>query len=163
MRSKLKLKGLVRDEEQDNKGSSSKPKTSNMKLVKKNPISEAVSSVETNIQTQLDTHTYANTKVEQAQNEINENLEAQIRSMISSSDESLRSAGMSGKGMVHTCKVCGKRGENSNIRRHIESIHIAGVAQVCNICGQIASSRIRLQRHIYENHKEQMCKGQKYS
>ena len=157
----LKLKGLVRDEEQDNKGSSSKPKTSNMKLVKKNPISEAVSSVETNIQTQLDTHTYANTKVEQAQNENNENLEAQIRSMISSSDESLRSAGMSGRGMVHTCKVCGKRGENSNIRRHIESMHIAGVAQVCNICGQIASSRIRLQRHIYENHKEQMCKGQK--
>ena len=157
----LKLKGLVRDEEQDNKGSSSKPKTSNMKLVKKNPISEAVSSVETNIQTQLDTHTYANTKVEQAQNENNENLEAQVRSMISSSDESLRSAGMSGKGMVHTCKVCGKRGENSNIRRHIESMHIAGVAQVCNICGQIASSRIRLQRHVYENHKEQMCKGQK--
>ena len=159
----LKLKGLVRDEEQDNKGSSSKPKTSHMKLVKENPISEAVSSIETSIQTQLDTHTNANTKVEQAQNENNENLEAQIRSMISSSDESLRSAGMSGKGMVHTCKVCGKRGENSNIRRHIESIHIAGVAQVCNICGQIASSRIRLQRHIYENHKEQVCKGQKYS
>ena len=159
----LKLKGLVRDEEQDNKGSSSKPKTSHMKLVKENPISEAVSSIETSIQTQLDTHTYANTKVEQAQNENNENLEAQVRSMISSSDESLRSAGMSGRGMVHTCKVCGKRGENSNIRKHIESIHIAGVAQVCNICGQIASSRIRLQRHIYENHKEQMCKGQKYS
>ena len=47
----LKLKGLVRDEEQDNKGSSSKPKTSHMKLVKENPISEAVSSIETSIQT----------------------------------------------------------------------------------------------------------------
>ena len=154
----LKLKGLVGDEEQDNKGSSSKPKTSQMKLEKENPFSEAVSSIETSIQTQLDTYTYTNTKLELAQNENNENLEAQIRSMISSSEESLRSAGMSGRGMVHTCKVCGKKGENSNIRRHIESMHVVGVAQVCNICGQIASSRIRLQRHIYENHKGQACK-----
>ena len=159
----LKLKGLVGDEVQDNKGSSSKPKTSQMKLEKENPFSEAVSSIETSIQTQLDTYTYTNTKLELAQNENNENLEAQIRSMISSSEESLRSAGISGRGMVHTCKVCGKRGENSNIRRHIESMHIAGVAQVCNICGQIASSRIRLQRHVYENHKGQVCKGQEYS
>ena len=150
----LKLKGLVRDEEQDNKGSSSKPKTSHMKLVKENPISEAVSSIETSIQTQLDTHTNANTKVEQAQNENNENLEAQIRSMISSSDKSLRSAGISGRGMVHTCKVCGKRGENSNIKRHIKTNDIARVAQ-CTICGQIASSRKSLGNHMFHKHKKQ--------
>ena len=67
----LKLKGLVGDEEQDNKRSSSKPKTSQAKLEKENPISEAVSSIETSIETQLNTYTYPNTKVEMAQSENN--------------------------------------------------------------------------------------------
>ena len=71
--------------------------------------------------------------------ENSEDLEAQIRSMISCSEDSLRSAGISGNGKVHTCIVCGKRGENSNIKRHIESNHIAREAQ-CKKCGQTASS-----------------------
>ena len=113
----LKLKGLGGDEEQQTNCNSPNRKTSHIKSEKDNPISEAASSIETSLQTQSDTYPYQTSDVEMAQSEINE-----IRSMISSSDESLRNAGISGSGMVYTCKVCGKRGENSNIKRHVEDI-----------------------------------------
>lgn len=152
----LKLKGLGGDEEHENEGNSSKPKTSRIKSEKETQPTQAISSIETSIQTQLDTYTYPNTEDEM---ENNEDLESQIRSMISGSEESLRSAGISGSGKVHTCKVCGKQGESSNIKRHIKNNHIARVAQ-CNICGQIASSRISLGMHMFHKHKKQqtMCK-----
>ena len=134
----LKLKGLG-GVEKETAGTSSKPNTSQVKYKKKETPLEGVSSVETSIQTQLDPFTYSNTKVEMAETENSEDLEAQIRSMISCSEDSLRSAGISGNGKVHTCIVCGKRGENSNIKRHIESNHIAREAQ-CKKCGQTASS-----------------------
>ena len=155
----LKLKGLGGDEEQENEGNPSKPKTSRIKSEKETQPTEAISGIETSIQTQLDTYTYPNTEVEMAQHENNEDMEAQIRSMISGSEETLRSAGISGSGKVHTCKVCGKRGESSNIKKHIKNNHIARVAQ-CNICGQIASSRKSLGNHMFHKHKKQqiMCK-----
>ena len=133
----LKLKGLGGDEKKT-AGTSSKPKTSQVKSEKETPH-EGLSSVETSIQTQLDPFTFSNTEVEKAETENSEDVEAQIRSMISGSEESLRSAGISGNGYVYTCKVCGKRGENSNIKRHVESNHIAREAQ-CKICGRTASS-----------------------
>ena len=63
----LKLKGLGGDEEQENEGNSSQPKTSRIKSEKETQPTQAISS----IQTQLDTYTYPNTEVEMAQQENN--------------------------------------------------------------------------------------------
>ena len=63
----LKLKGLGGDEEHENEGNSSKPKTSRIKSEKETQPTQAISS----IQTQLDTYTYPNTEVEMAQQENN--------------------------------------------------------------------------------------------
>ena len=54
---------------------------------------------------------YPTSDVEMTQSENNGVLEDQIRSMITSSGESLRNAGISASGMVYTCKVCGKKEE----------------------------------------------------
>ena len=67
----LKLKGLGGDEEQENEGNSSQPKTSRIKSENETQPSQAISSIETSIQTQLDDYTYPNTEVEMAQQENN--------------------------------------------------------------------------------------------
>ena len=40
------------------------------------------------------------------------------------------------------CKVCGKEGEGTRIRNHIEAIHLEGVSLPCNICEKEFRSRL---------------------
>ena len=40
------------------------------------------------------------------------------------------------------CKVCGKEGEGTSIRNHIEAIHLEGVSLPCNICEKEFRSRL---------------------
>ena len=35
---------------------------------------------------------------------------------------------------VHTCNVCGKEGKGSNIKQHIEAVHIDGISVPCEMC-----------------------------
>ena len=35
---------------------------------------------------------------------------------------------------VHICNVCGKEGKGSNIKQHIEAVHIDGISAPCEIC-----------------------------
>jgi len=66
-----------------------------------------------------------------------QNLDSQIDSMITAGQEKGRS-----------CIVCGKQGNNMDIRRHIEAVHITGVSHTCNICGHTSRSRHGLKQHV---------------
>ena len=72
-----------------------------------------------------------------------QNLDGQIRSMITRSDIS---AG-NGQGKMATCNVCGKEGPYRHMPQHIESNHITGVSHACDICGKHSRSRQLLSRH----------------
>ena len=52
------------------------------------------------------------------------------------------------------CKVCGKEGPATDIKRHIESNHLEGVSIPCNLCDKILRSRDALRTHIKRNHKK---------
>ena len=55
---------------------------------------------------------------------------------------------------VWTCKVCGKKDRlNTNIKKHIEGVHLEGASYTCDLCGAIARSKNGLQSHIFRNHK----------
>ena len=56
-----------------------------------------------------------------------------------------------------TCKVCGKKDQRnkSNIKKHIEGIHLEGSTHSCDFCGAIARSKNGLQIHIFRNHRNE--------
>ena len=56
----------------------------------------------------------------------NEELDTQITSMMTKIE-----------GRTWACTACGKRDQNVNIKKHIESHHIEAVPRSCNICGKI--------------------------
>ena len=39
------------------------------------------------------------------------------------------------------CKVCGKEGQDTDIKRHIESFHLEGISIPCNFCDKTCRSR----------------------
>ena len=55
----------------------------------------------------------------------------------------------------YSCNVCGKieLKFTSNMRKHIESMHVTGVAHPCGHCGKSYRSRNSLSNHISVNHK----------
>ena len=63
-----------------------------------------------------------------------QDLRKRIKSMITKSKISLPAR----QGKMASCNVCGKQGPYSNMTRHIEANHIAGVSYVCDICGTVS-------------------------
>ena len=55
------------------------------------------------------------------------------------------------------CNVCGKLDtsskDGSNMRNHIESLHVTGFMHTCNECGMTKASRNALRLHRYKMHK----------
>ena len=78
-----------------------------------------------------------------------DDLDVQIRSMITKSQSSIP-----GKGLLATCNVCGKEGPYMSMPRHVESRHITGVSHTCNICGNISRSNDGLRQHKMKRHKD---------
>ena len=55
---------------------------------------------------------------------------------------------------VWVCKTCGKRDRlNTNIKKHIEGVHIEGSSHCCVLCGKTLRSKNAVQSHIYRNHR----------
>ena len=50
------------------------------------------------------------------------------------------------------CKVCGKEGQATDLKRHIEASHLEEVSVPCNLCDKILRSRHALWFHIKRNH-----------
>ena len=52
------------------------------------------------------------------------------------------------------CKVCGKEGHATDIKRHIGAHHLEGVEIPCNHCEKIFRSRDGLRQHISKHHRQ---------
>ena len=52
-----------------------------------------------------------------------------------------------------TCRICGKEGMVTDIKRHIESAHMEGLSIPCNFCEKTCRSRKGLIDHIARHHK----------
>ena len=65
-----------------------------------------------------------------------DDLDAQIRSMITKSEMSLGP----GKGKMASCNICGKQAPYRDLPRHVESKHLNGISHACDICGSISRS-----------------------
>merc|ERR1719430_885120 len=72
-----------------------------------------------------------------------EDLDSQIRSMITKSDAS---AG-NGQGRMATCNVCGDQRPLKAMPRHIEATHITGMSHSCDPCGKTFRNRHSLGIH----------------
>ena len=79
-----------------------------------------------------------------------QNLDETIKSMITYGDR-IKSGSQAGKKIV-ICSVCGKEGQNTNIRDHIEATHIDGVDHPCNFCEKTFRSRQLFRRHNTNKH-----------
>ena len=54
---------------------------------------------------------------------------------------------------LYICKVCGKEGENGQLKTHIEATHLEGVAIPCSICEKTFRCKKSLASHNNRNHK----------
>ena len=78
-------------------------------------------------------------------------LDQQIKSMIGLSENMLTYGSKTIRARV--CKVCGKEGDITNLKTHIESNHIrSDVSHSCDICGKISRSRNGLRKHKAREH-----------
>ena len=53
---------------------------------------------------------------------------------------------------AHVCKVCGKAGTPTCIKRHIEANHLEGISIPCNLCEKNVRSRHALRQHRSRYH-----------
>ena len=73
-----------------------------------------------------------------------EKLEANVRSMMEISQK----LHANGTHRLHVCKVCGKEGTSSVIKKHVESNHLEGIVLPCNLCEKTLGSRRSLMHHM---------------
>ena len=81
-----------------------------------------------------------------------EGLDHQIESMIELSENVIKTGSVARK--ARTCKVCGKEGILTDIKRHIEALHITGASHPCDICEQTYRSRRGLAIHMNGVHRK---------
>ena len=58
------------------------------------------------------------------------------------------------KSSLHICKVCGKEGQTTSIKNHIEANHMEGVSIPCNHCSKTCRSRNAMWMHNKREHKD---------
>ena len=56
-----------------------------------------------------------------------------------------------GKQPAYNCKVCGKEARRNDMKRHIVSNHLEGVAIPCNICDRTFKTRDSLKNHVKQH------------
>ena len=74
-------------------------------------------------------------------------LDEVVKSMMETSQN------MDSRGIVRlkVCKICGKEGQATAMKDHIEANHLEGVSLPCNVCEKVFRSRHSLRRHICRN------------
>ena len=72
-----------------------------------------------------------------------EELEERVKSMMEKSQNKI--AGR--QRLADVCKVCGKEGESTQIRDHIEANHLEGIIIPCNLCDKTFRSRNSFRPH----------------
>ena len=56
---------------------------------------------------------------------------------------------------IFVCNVCGKEGNDSNMKHHIEANHLEGISIPCNFCEKMFRSRNAKAQHVSTYHKGQ--------
>ena len=80
-------------------------------------------------------------------------LDEQIKSMMETNGNFItRTNGM--RQRVLKCKVCGKEGEDFDVRRHVEANHLTKPSHSCDICGKTSKSRNGLRQHTEKEHRK---------
>ena len=151
----LKLKGLT-GQQSDNEETNSKDpkefKKATQKMAKRISDDNMTTKVETadreTYTPQINVVALPATSVFSA--ELQE-LEERVVSMMEKS-EKVVALGKS-KRKVFICKVCGKEGQDTDIKRHIESFHLEGVSIPCNFCDKTCRSRKGLINHKSRYHR----------
>ena len=80
-------------------------------------------------------------------------LDETVKSMMETSLNMFQAGKIQARGKI--CKVCGKEGHPTDIKRHIEVHHMEGVEIPCNQCDKICRSRDGLRHHISRHHRHQ--------
>ena len=55
--------------------------------------------------------------------------------------------------LVYKCTICGKQGERTQLKNHIEANHLEGISVPCNLCEKTFRSRNSLSNHKTVYHK----------
>ena len=79
-------------------------------------------------------------------------LDETVKSMMKTSQNLVQNGKRQQQGKI--CKVCGKEGHPTDIKRHIEANHLEGVSIPCNQCDKIFRSRNALRCHVSRNHEQ---------
>ena len=78
-------------------------------------------------------------------------LDESVKAMMETSENMIQFG--KDKRRAKRCKVCGKEGHASDIKKHIEEHHLEGVSVPCNLCDKILRSRKALSHHLSRKHK----------
>ena len=78
-------------------------------------------------------------------------LDQTVKSMMETSQNMIETGNR--KTTAKICKVCGKEGHPSHIKKHIELHHLEGVSIPCNSCEKTFTSRDNLQTHVRMLHR----------
>ena len=138
----LKLKGWRNSPESNNEEYETKPRLTENNFGQKRQNVESTSNVrgpvvEYNLSTEPKSSSVGTVNVEAHQ------LDEQVKSMMTTTETTMTYGNQTRK--VFACKVCGKEGDGTNIKTHIEAKHIVSdIIHSCDICGKTSRSRVGL-------------------
>merc|ERR1712129_61336 len=140
----LQLKGLMgsgAEEEVEENKSHPKKKPQKQAQIKNFPQKEATDLF--NLVDKVETSPTGEGTLAVTDDTVAADLDGTIKSIMMFSENKTKD----GKERARICKVCGKEGELSATKRHIESHHITGVSHTCSICGKTSNTRHSFNRH----------------
>ena len=126
------------------------PKLPKSKAVSKQNLMKKDASIETGV-LQTTTETAVALTDDTTNNTDIESLDKQVKSMMIFSDNADPN---NRTGRARICKVCGKEGNWTAIKNHIENNHIIGISIPCDLCGKAFKSRNLLANHKSRHHKK---------
>ena len=148
----LKLRGLTNSSGSNNEEYETKPRLTENNFGQKRQNVESTSNVrgpvvEYNLSTEPKSSSVGIVSVEAHQ------LDEQVKSMMTTTETTMTYGNQTRK--IFACKVCGKEGDGTNIKTHIEAKHIVSdIIHSCDICGKTSRSRVGLRQHKSRDHSK---------
>ena len=80
-------------------------------------------------------------------------LDLEVQTMMEMTQNTIRNGQSKTKRRSYSCKVCGKEGYGSNIKKHIEANHLKGLSVPCDLCEKRSKSIHGLGQHKVKYHR----------
>ena len=148
---KLDLKGFNDEEEEFYKGKGEN------KICSKQTNTTATNNIKIEAETQIDKYK-SETVIALSKYAFSgdlKELDEKIRTVMGRGETMVRN-GAKKMTRAYLCKVCGKEGILTNIRNHIEAMHIEGIMIPCDHCGKTFKTRNGIRAHMLV-HKEKQA------